>query len=117
VFAVPEVDTVLQQRCADFDIHPSGPLWGAGATRLQGEPAALEARVLAQYPQLIAGLERTGLEQDRRALRVWVRNLTWTHAGTQLILRFRLHRGAFATAVIAELVGAAASEFGENEDA
>ncbi|MGD9842667.1 MAG: tRNA pseudouridine(13) synthase TruD [Steroidobacteraceae bacterium] len=117
VFPVAELDATLQQRCADFDIHPSGPLWGVGESRLQGTPAALETQVLTQHPELAAGLLRTGVEHDRRALRIWVRNMTWTLEGAQLILRFRLHRGAFATAVIAELLGAAANAFGENEDA
>ena len=117
VFAVTELDDTLQQRCAEFDIHPTGPLWGAGETRLQGEPATLEAGVLAQYPELAAGLVRVGLEHERRALRMWVRNLAWTHVDSQLILQFRLNRGAFATTVIAELLGVAANAFGENEDA
>lgn len=117
VFPVAELDATLKQRCADFDIHPSGPLWGVGESRLQGVPAELEAQVITQHPELAAGLLRAGVEHDRRALRIWVRNMTWTLERTQLILRFRLHRGAFATAVIAELLGAAANTFGENEDA
>lgn len=117
VFAVDALDTTLEQRCAEFDVHPTGPLHGTGESRLQGTPAALEAAVLSHFPQLCAGLLQVRMEAERRALRTWVRNLTWTHAGAQLILRFRLHRGAFATAVIAELLGEAAHEFGENEDA
>jgi tRNA pseudouridine13 synthase len=122
VFPVNELDATLQQRCVDFDIHPSGFLYGVGESRLQGAPAALEATVLAQHSELAAGLVRVGIEHDRRALRVWVRDLAWTLEGSQLTLRFRLHRGAFATAVIAELIGTAVDampglEWGENEDA
>lgn len=117
VFAVPEVDEVLLQRCAEFDIHPSGPLWGAGELRTTGPVAAMEAEVVGRHPALAQGLVRAGLEQERRALRMWVRNLTWTLGESRLILKFRLGRGAFATAVIAELLGTAANGFGENEDA
>jgi len=56
------------------------------------------------------------LELDLRALRVWVRNMTWFLNGSQLVLKFRLHRGAFATAILAELLGTAASELGEMEE-
>lgn len=116
VFAVTAVDAELQQRCLEFDIHPSGPLWGAGEVPVQGVPAEIEAAVGAHYAALAAGLARAGLEHERRALRLWVRNFTWTRDDTRLILRFRLQRGAFATAVIAELLGAAAGEWGESED-
>lgn len=117
VFAVAEVDDVLRQRCVDFDIHPSGPLWGAGDVPVKGLAAEIEQRIGAHYTELAAGLARAGLEHERRALRVWVRDLSWALSGSQLTLRFRLHRGAFATAVLAELLGSAANAFGENEDA
>ncbi len=117
IFAVTELDDTLRQRCVEFDIHPSGPLWGRGELAVAHATAALEQAAVAQYPALATGLAQAGLEQERRALRMWVRNLTWTLEGSRLILRFRLHRGAFATAVIAELMGTAANAFGENEDA
>jgi len=45
-----------------------------------------------------------------------VRNMTWLLNGAQLVLKFRLHRGAFATAILAELLGTSASELGEMEE-
>ena len=117
VFAVQDVDPTLQQRCEDFDVHPSGPLWGMGQSRIQAIPAMLEARVLSQYTPLAEGLVRAGVEHERRALRVWVRNMSWSHVESVLLVKFTLHRGAFATAVIAELLGAAVADFGEMEEA
>lgn len=117
VFVVNEVDAALQQRCAEFDVHPTGPLWGAGELRVNGHSAELERKIAGNYAALTTGLERVGLEQERRALRMWVRNFAWTLEDSRLILTFRLGRGAFATAVIAELLGTAANGFGENEDA
>lgn len=117
VFAVAAVDETLRRRCAEFDVHPTGPLWGSGALRVTGAIAELETRVGEQYVALATGLASAGLEQERRALRVWVQNLTWTLEESRLILKFRLHRGAFATAVLAELLGPAANALGENEDA
>lgn len=116
VFAVEAVDAVLQQRCQEFDVHPTGPLWGAGELRVGGVAAQLETQIGAQYAALATGLARAGLEQERRALRAWVRNLTWTLQDSCLVLRFRLQRGAFATAVIAELLGTAAESFDESEE-
>jgi tRNA pseudouridine13 synthase len=117
VFAVHQVDATLLQRCAEFDIHPTGPLWGAGELRVTGQVAELETAVISNYAALAQGLARAGLQQERRALRIWVRNLTWTLTDSRLILKFTLGRGAFATAVIAELLGTAANDFGEHEDA
>jgi tRNA pseudouridine13 synthase len=117
VFAVAEVDDTLRQRCTEFDVHPTGPLWGAGELRVSGATAELETRIGEQYAALTAGLASAGLEHERRALRVWVQNLTWVQADSHLTLKFRLHRGAFATAVLAELLGSAANALGENEDA
>jgi tRNA pseudouridine13 synthase len=101
----------------EFDIHPTGPLWGAGELRSTGQVAALETEITGNFAALAQGLARAGLEQERRALRMWVQNFTWTLADSRLILKFRLARGAFATAVIAELLGTAANDFGEHEDA
>jgi tRNA pseudouridine13 synthase len=117
VFSVTELDDTLLQRCREFDIHPSGPLWGRGELMTHGEVAELEKAVISRHAQLAAALEKHGLDQERRALRIWVRNLSWTLADSTLILRFRLHRGVFATAVLGELLGSNAGEFGESEDA
>jgi tRNA pseudouridine13 synthase len=44
------------------------------------------------------------VQQQRRATRLVVQNLSWSYADDVLSLRFRLGRGAFATAVLRELV-------------
>ena len=36
------IDDELIERCRTFDIHPSGPLWGAGEIMTSGETVALE---------------------------------------------------------------------------
>lgn len=117
VFAVEAVDALLQQRCAEFDIHPTGPLWGTGDLASNAEVLKLESEVAEMFASFARGLSETGLCHERRPLRVWVRNFAWTLEGTQLILNFSLSRGSFATAVIAELIGAAANHVGEGEDA
>lgn len=117
VFTVEAVDAVLTQRCAEFDIHPTGPLWGNGELATRGDVLALEQSIAAEFTSFAEGLSMAGLCHERRALRVWARNFAWTLGETQLILRFALSKGSFATVVIAELLGSAANEFGEGEDA
>jgi len=103
-FVAAQIDEVLHERLARRDIHPSGPLWGRGEIPSQGKPRALEEAIAAQHPALAAGLVAAGLEQERRALRVFPRDLqaTWTDPST-LRLSFGLPAGCYATALVREL--------------
>lgn len=104
VFKIDALDDTLIERCERLDIHPTGPLWGRGDLPSQGEVAALEQSVAAAESVLATGLPRAGLDQERRSLRLSVRELQWTAEPEGLRLRFRLGRGAFATAVLHEIV-------------
>lgn len=105
IFAVTELDDTLRRRVAEFDLHPTGPLWGAGALRSGGPVRELEETVAATLPAFRDGLASAGLKQERRALRLIVRNATLAlpDAGTA-VLSFRLPAGAYATTVLRELV-------------
>jgi tRNA pseudouridine13 synthase len=104
VFAVAELDATLQARCEQFDIHPTGPLPGKGATKVQGAPALLETQIGSEHQLLLDGLCRAGVEHQRRALRVRPLQLTWELQDQALRVSFRLRRGAFATAVLHEVL-------------
>ncbi len=60
--------------------------------------------------------ERVGLEHERRSLRLPVRECAWAFEDDALRLEFTLGRGAFATAVLHELLADAwdAGEGGED---
>lgn len=103
VFVSNLPDAALEQRCLELDIHPTGPLCGCGDPRTTGDVLHLEERVLAPWAEWRRGLENLNVEQQRRALRLAVSNLTWEYSPGTLTLRFRLTRGAFATAVIREI--------------
>jgi tRNA pseudouridine13 synthase len=104
VFAVPELDATLHARCEQFDIHPTGPLAGKGPTKVQGAAAMLEADIGSEHQLLLDGLCRAGVEQQRRALRVRPLQLAWQLEGERLQVSFRLRRGAYATAVLHEIL-------------
>lgn len=103
-FRADDIDATLVHRCETMDVHPSGPLWGRGDSPAQGEALHVEQAVTVAEPQLCALLEAEGLEHERRALRLPVRDLHWSFEGGDLTLRFELTRGAFATAVLHEIV-------------
>lgn len=103
-FLAEEADEILRARLARGDIHPSGPLWGAGELPTRAAARAYEEEVVAAYPALARGLEEAGLRQERRPLRVIPQELAseWLD-GQRLRLTFRLPAGAYATAVLREL--------------
>ena len=98
------VDAELSARCAAMDVHPSGPLWGRGESPATGEALGIEARIVAAESALCALLEAQGLEHERHSLRLPVRSFAWSIDGDVLTLSFELPRGAFATAVLHEIV-------------
>ncbi|MDQ3205810.1 MAG: tRNA pseudouridine(13) synthase TruD [Pseudomonadota bacterium] len=111
VFGPEPFDETLARRLEEFDIHPSGPLWGRGELRSQGDAAEAERAALegAVAGALAAGLEKAGLSQERRALRLMPTALEWrwlpatSEGGQALELGFVLPPGAYATVVLAEL--------------
>lgn len=103
-FVCESPDAEIAQRLAAFDIHPSGPLYGDGPLKTQGEALALETRVLADWPEWRTGLENARASADRRALRARVADLEWALDGDSLRLSFELPRGSFATALVRELL-------------
>jgi tRNA pseudouridine13 synthase len=108
VFAVDQLDEVLQQRCAILDIHPTGPLWH-GETTASAGVREFEQSIATQCAVLANGLAQVGLEPERRALRARVSELTWSIDTASIdtvvvTLCFKLGRGMFATAVLHEVL-------------
>ena len=106
VFGPEPWSEALAGRLAAFDIHPSGPLWGAGELRSAGDCAARELSALCdtQAIALRAGLEKAELKQERRALRLLAEGLQWEWLDdATLRLAFSLPPGSYATALLQEL--------------
>jgi len=101
-------DEELERRCAEFDIHPTGPLPGRlrrkGSGAATGEAAAMEKSVLEPHRGLIEALARAGVDAGRRSLRIVPSGLSWQLDESSLELEFTLPPGAYATSVLRELV-------------
>ncbi|HVN44951.1 MAG TPA: tRNA pseudouridine(13) synthase TruD [Steroidobacteraceae bacterium] len=104
VFRVGTVDAALSERCARLEIHPTGPLWGAGAPGTAGAVLELESAIAARYPDAAAACSAAHMAQERRSLRLAVRELRCDAEPQAVRVEFRLARGGFATAVLAELI-------------
>ncbi|MEQ6916131.1 tRNA pseudouridine(13) synthase TruD [Halomonas aquatica] len=94
----------LRERAARLDLHPAGILWGVGASRAACEARAREAALATGYPGLCGGLEHAGVRLARRSLRLRLAEPALSHGDEALWLSFSLPRGAFATAVLRELI-------------
>jgi tRNA pseudouridine13 synthase len=110
-FPVDGVDSDLEARAKDLDLHPTGPLWGRGERRVQGLAKSREDAALDPWRPWCEGLEHAGLEQDRRPLRMCVRELALEQSTPEAVtLGFVLGRGEYATAALREIVDFAGPE-------
>ena len=104
-----EASDAAQNRCraAGLRVHPTGPLPGAPRRGLS-LPDALaerESMALRAWADMVDGLTEKRVEADRRALRLSVHSLAARQLEAGIWqLSFRLTRGAYATAVLRELV-------------
>ena len=96
-------DTLLN-RVEAIDLHPTGTLWGEGELMSQHDTRSAEKNVAEQFSVLSKGLEKHGLKQERRSLRLMVSELDheW-QADDVLELSFSLKPGSYATSVLQEL--------------
>lgn len=102
-FASEVADETLALRLQTMDIHPTGPLWGRGTLASSDQTLMLEERTLSDWQNWREGLERAGLKQERRALRIALQKLSWDFDENRLKLSFFLPAGSYATAVLREL--------------
>lgn len=103
IFGPEALGDELRRRLAQGDIHPTGPLWGAGELRSAEACAALERDTAAAHAPLAQGLEQAGLSQERRSLRLFAQELQWQWNDAGLCLEFALPAGCYATTVLREL--------------
>lgn len=104
VFVAEAVDDEMMRRVTEFDIHPTAPLWGRGSLQSRDQVQTLEQAVAEANPVFCAGLERVGLKQERRALRLLAKQLQWQREDNHLELSFFLPAGSYATSVLRELI-------------
>jgi tRNA pseudouridine13 synthase len=109
IFAVAAVDQSLSERSERLDIHATGPMWGRGAPASQGRVLELENRVAAELSPAPLLLEEAAMDQERRSLRLAVRELDSQSEPTSVLIRFRLARGCFATTVLREIFAASST--------
>ena len=104
IFPVDELTADLAERCQMLDLHPTGPLWGAGEVLSNAGVRELETEVSERFDLVAMALSAVGVNQERRALRLRVADLRAQFGTAVVTLEFRLGAGAFATTVLRELL-------------
>jgi tRNA pseudouridine13 synthase len=85
--------------------RPTGPLWGRGRVGTTDQAQALELEVAERHASLCEGMEFAGLDQDRRALVALPVDMSWDWPqAEQLVIKFSLPAGTYATAVLDEIL-------------
>jgi tRNA pseudouridine13 synthase len=101
------------------ELELTAPLWGTGELLSVGQVRAMEQEMVAPENELANGLEKLGLRQERRVMRLFPQNpeFQWADCtllsprlypvqsseSRDLILKFALPRGTYATTVLREL--------------
>ena len=105
-FLATDIDETIIQRLKEHDIHPSGPLWGRGELLSKGLVAEIESKLPSKFEVFDIGLKNARLDQDRRSLRLSVKNIEWDYdeKNKLLNLSFFLPAGGYATSVLREIL-------------
>ncbi|RTE87121.1 MULTISPECIES: tRNA pseudouridine(13) synthase TruD [Gammaproteobacteria] len=106
VFASSEDDNLdeLTERLAAGDVRITGPLVGRGKELVSSDAKVFEDSVVEQFRDWQDNLIKIGLEASRRPIWLKPEAFEWELSENELVLSFTLETGAFATAVIRELV-------------
>lgn len=106
IFDAPDED--IMARLNRGDLSPTSPLWGRGLPKVTDQTLVFEQSVTAGFSSLCDGLERAGLQQERRINRLIPEQMSWSWGNgpedRSLVLQFRLPKGCFATSVLRELL-------------
>lgn len=98
-----------QARLSQLDIHPTAPMWGdvdTDTTKPYQQLHDWEVEQLKPFKVLMDGLVAHGLKYQRRPIRCKASALSWQFEQSQLMLKFELQRGQYATSVLRELISA-----------
>lgn len=104
-FKPDRIDAEIDQRLQTMEIHPTGVLWGRGSRVVTDQVLDIESTICDRFSSICEGLEKFGLEMNRRSLRLRVNDLAWEFPyRDQLRLKFRLAPGCYATSVLREII-------------
>ena len=104
-FVYDPQDNTTQSRLLSGELHLTAAMWGRGRSICTDAAAEWEAEQLNPWQEQLEGLERLGLNQERRSARLLPSELMIEReADDQFMVSFGLPVGSFATSLLRELV-------------
>jgi len=104
VFLADVIDESLSTRLAEHDLDITAPMWGAGELMTTGEARDFEQTIADQQQAFCQGLPRFGLKQERRRIRLNIKDTNINVENNVVTLSFFLPAGAYATTIMRELI-------------
>ncbi|MFV2057927.1 MAG: tRNA pseudouridine(13) synthase TruD [Thiohalomonadales bacterium] len=105
-FFKPEQNTAeIMERVKSKDLHPSGPLVGAGESQALHDALIIEQQCLQEFLHWEKWLATEHIDVNRRALRTLPKAMQWQWSNdNRLQVRFELPSGTYATSVLREIL-------------
>ncbi|WP_444998378.1 tRNA pseudouridine(13) synthase TruD [Aliikangiella sp. IMCC44359] len=102
-FSCDKLDSEIQERVEQGDLHISGWLPGRQASQVAGDAQNLEQSILKPYMEWLQGLAKAKVDSARRPMRAFPREVQvdFVQPG-ELMLQFSLPSGCFATSLLRE---------------
>jgi tRNA pseudouridine13 synthase len=98
------INADIEARLANKEIHLTAAMWGKGASMASDSISSMEQQVADKYSEFAGSLEKAGMKQERRSMRLLPVNMQWQfEADKNLIVSFELTKGSYATALLREL--------------
>lgn len=101
--------SLVQSRFQEKDVHITAPLVGSGSIVTE-QSLEFQNSLLTDYAEIVDALAQKGLKEERRACRVFPKNVIfdWHNdesdvAKCNLVLSFALGKGVFATSFLREI--------------
>jgi len=104
VFLADVIDESLKSRLVAHDLDITAPMWGAGELMTTGDAQTFEQDIADGQQAFCEGLPRFGLKQERRRIRLIIKDADIKVDNDVVTLSFFLPSGAYATTIMRELI-------------
>jgi tRNA pseudouridine13 synthase len=104
VFRGDLTDDSLTTRLVEHDLDITAPMWGAGELMTTDDARAFEQSIADGQQAFCEGLPRFGLKQERRRIRLIIKDTEIKVDNDVVTLSFFLSSGAYATTIMRELI-------------
>lgn len=99
-----ELSENITARLENNEINLTAALWGKGESMAKSLVEELERAIAMQFSSFAETIEKVGMKQERRAMRLIPVDMQWQfEADKSLLLSFELPKGSYATSVLREL--------------